>query len=131
MNMCQSLSVIELDLFPQHRDLKNYYFSQFSRFSHNRTRMTRIRRIFTDPRASVSSMQSVFYRTISHLILYTKVNKTDNYGALKYKQEISRKIHKQPSITRKPRHRRRITGVWGSQPPAPLLKQTKSENLKI
>jgi len=34
--------------------------------SSNRTRMTRIGRIFTDPCASVSSAQSVFYRTIFH-----------------------------------------------------------------
>jgi|GEM_PF-5195523 len=118
MNMCQSLSVIEFDLFPQHRDSKNYYFSPFSRFSQNRTRMTWIRWIFMDPCASVSSVKSVFYRTIFHLILYTKVNKTDNYGALKYKQEISGKIHKQPLMTIKIRHRRRLTGVWGSQPPS-------------
>jgi len=62
---------------------------------------------------------------ISHFFLYTKVNKTDNYGVLKYKNEIPGQIYKQPSKTRKPRQRRRIPGVWGSQPPAPLLKQTK------
>src|SRR5450759_1972638 len=87
MNMCQRLSVIEFDLFPQHRYSKNHYFSSFSRFSQNRTRMTWIRRFFMDPCASVSS---AFYRSIFHLILYTKVNKNDNYGALKYKTRNSR-----------------------------------------
>jgi hypothetical protein len=51
MNLRQSLSVKEFNL-P----------------SLNRTRMTRIARIFTDPCASVSSVQSVFYRSISLLI---------------------------------------------------------------
>ncbi len=73
--------------------------------------------------------KSAFYHTIFHIILYTKVNKTDNYGALIYKQKISGQNYKQPSITRRLRQRRRIPGVWGSQPPAPLLKQTKSEHL--
>ncbi len=95
--------------------------------SSNRTRMTQISRIITNPCASASSAQSVFYRSIFHLIIYTKVNKTDNYGASKNKQEIPGQISKQPSITRKPRQRRRIPGVWGSQPPAPLLKQIESE----
>ncbi|CAG0964333.1 hypothetical protein METP3_01042 [Methanosarcinales archaeon] len=34
----------------------------------NRTRMTRIGRMFTDPRASASSAQSVFYRCVSAFI---------------------------------------------------------------
>ncbi|MBU3967831.1 MAG: hypothetical protein KKG76_10745, partial [Euryarchaeota archaeon] len=34
---------------------------------HNGTRMTRIVRIFTDPRVSASSAQSVFYRSHSRL----------------------------------------------------------------
>jgi hypothetical protein len=39
------------------------------RFVHlNRTRMTRIARIFTDPCASVSSAQSVFYCTLPGFI---------------------------------------------------------------
>ena len=53
--------------------------------SSNRTRMTQIKRIFTDPCVSASSAQSVFYR----LFIYTIVNKTDNHSALKYKNEIS------------------------------------------
>jgi hypothetical protein len=113
MNLRQSLSVKEFNL-P----------------SLNRTRMTQIKRIFTDPCASASSARSVFYRSIFHPILYTKVNKTDNHGALKYKQEIAGQICKQPSISRRLCQRRRTSGVWGSQPPAPLLKQTKSENVQ-
>jgi hypothetical protein len=42
---------------------------EFNLPSLNRTRMTRIARIFTDPCASVSSVKSVFYRSISLLII--------------------------------------------------------------
>lgn len=94
----------------------NYCFSQFSRFCLNRTRMTQIRRIFTDPCASVSSAQSVFYRRIPHPILYTKVNKTDNFGALKYKEEILVPIYEQPSITRKTPPKAAPHRGTGSQP---------------
>jgi hypothetical protein len=39
-------------------------FSFFTGLVINRTRMTRIRRIFTNPCVSVSSVQSVFYLTV-------------------------------------------------------------------
>jgi hypothetical protein len=83
---------------------------EFNLPSMNRTRMTRIARIFADPCASA------FYRSIFHLILYTKVNKTDNYGASKNKQVISGHIYKQPSISKRLRQRRRTPGSGGRNP---------------
>jgi hypothetical protein len=68
MNLRQSSSVKEFNLLPLHRYSKKYYLSPFSRFSQNRTRMTLIKRIFTDLCASASSAQSAFYRLISLLI---------------------------------------------------------------
>jgi hypothetical protein len=53
--------------YDEHRfmDCGNQFHSMQLRFG---TRMTRIRRIFTDPCVSVSSAQSVFYRRISAFI---------------------------------------------------------------
>jgi hypothetical protein len=75
---------------------------EFNLPSLNRTRMTRIARIFADPCASTSSAQSAFYRLNFHLILSTKVNKTDNYSSTKYKQEIPGQIYNNHRLPENP-----------------------------